>query len=431
MVRLDDYQIDAIRRMRDGCILCGGVGTGKSRTGLGYFYKEYGGKLSSDSISLMKDPPDLYIITTAKKRDNKEWEEELSMFNMSENDNSNFYDNHVHIDSWNNIGKYTTVEDSFFIFDEQRVVGYGAWTKAFLKICKRNRWIMLSATPGDKWEDYIPVFMANGYYRTKGEFTHRHIVYKPMVRFPQVDRYVETHLLMRLRDQVLVTMESQIQANEIHNDILCSYDVDKYKQVVRTRQNPYLDNMPIESASEYCYILRHIVNEDPTRGDEVLNILRWHERAIIFYCFNYELEILKALPYEEGTKIAEWNGHKHQDIPEGEKWVYLVQYTAGAEGWNCITTDTMIFYSQSYSYKATIQAAGRINRRNTPYKDLFYYHLKSKSTIDLGIGRSLKSKKEFNARGFAKNIVFRKDKDNENQNGQQMAEPKRREVSGL
>ena len=132
----------------------------------------------------------------------------------------------------------------------------------------------------------------------------------------------------------------------------------------------------------------------------LLEIVEDHPKAIIFYNFDYELEILRNLYYGEDVEIAEWNGHKHQPIPRGDKWIYLVQYTAGAEGWNCITTDTIIFYSQNYSYKVLKQASGRIDRLNTPYTDLYYYHLVSKSGIDLAISRALKNKKQFNETRF-------------------------------
>ena len=411
MISLDSEQLGAISRMKNGCILWGGVGTGKSRTALGYFYKEYGGDLKSKGKTRMINPPDLYIITTAKKRDSFEWDSDMEPFLLKRGE-GNFYDNKVIIDSWNNIQKYSEVKDSFFIFDEQRVVGYGAWTKAFLKIAKSNKWIMLSATPGDKWEDYIPVFIANGFYKNKTDFIAHHVVYKPRVKFPQVLRYLEVHRLIRLRDSVLVPMNVEMRAIQHHNDVTLPYDIQKYRDITRSRFNP-ITNTPIESASEYCYLLRRIVNSDEARSDEVLRICEENPKVIIFYNFNYELEILKSIEYPYGTTVAEWNGHKHQNIPKSGRWVYLVQYTAGAEGWNCIETNIMIFYSQSYSYKTTVQASGRINRRNTPFSDLYYYHFKSRAPIDSSISRALSSKKEFNVRSFTRNLSFSSSKNTE------------------
>ena len=48
------------------------------------------------------------------------------------------------------------------------------------------------------------------------------------------------------------------------------------------------------------------------------------------------------------------------------------------------------------------QSAGRIDRLNTPFKDLYYYHLKTRSGIDLAIAKALNSKQKFNESGFAK-----------------------------
>lgn len=400
-ISLRDYQLDAIGRMKNGCILCGGVGSGKSRTALAYYYKLQGGDLSASDDIPMKNPKNLYIITTARKRDTCEWEGELAPFLLSTHEDSNYYKNTVVVDSWNNIGKYTEVKDAFFIFDEQRVIGYGAWTKAFLKIVKSNNWILLSATPGDTWQDYIPVFIANGFYRNKTHFIDEHVNYRwePYGKYPKIDSYRNTGRLIRLRNNILVTMDFERQTVSHHHDILTPYDTIKYKDIMRKRWNPWEDR-PIETASELCLALRRIVNSDESRSVAVLELLEDHPKAIIFYSFDYELDILRNLGYPEGTEIAEWNGHKHQEVPTGDKWVYLVQYTAGCEGWNCITTDTIIFYSQQYSYKVATQAAGRIDRLTTPYRDLNYYHLKSFSGIDLAISKALKQKKNFNEGKF-------------------------------
>ena len=402
-INLRDYQLDAVERMSNGCILCGGVGSGKSRTSLAYYFKEQGGGIEGKYKPMKRPPKDLYIITTARKRDTLEWEGELTPFLLSTDPKKNsFYGNKVIVDSWNNIGKYKEVEEAFFIFDEQRVVGYGAWTKAFLKIAKHNDWILLSATPGDTWSDYIPVFIANGFYKNKTEFINEHIIYRWVNKsYPKIDRYVNTGKLLKLRSAILIDMDFDRQTDSHHEDVYVRYDISRYKDAIKTRWNPYADE-PIQQASGLCYVLRRIVNEDVSRQVALLEIYEKHPRMIVFYNFNYELDILKGLYYGEDTAIAEWNGHRHEPVPTSDKWVYLVQYTAGAEGWNCITTDTIVFYSQNYSYKIMQQSAGRIDRLNTPFKDLYYYHLKTRSGIDLAISKALTAKKNFNERKFVK-----------------------------
>lgn len=399
-IELRDYQLDAVNRLQNGYILCGGVGSGKSRTALAYYYKENGGDLNAGKYVKMKKPKDLYIITTARKRDTLEWEGEMVPFLLSNDPEISIYPGmKVVVDSWNNIKKYADVYGSFFIFDEQRVVGSGAWVKAFLKIARKNKWILLSATPGDTWSDYIPVFVANGFYRNKTEFVREHVIYSRFTKYPKIDRYVDTGKLIRLRNQILVDMDFKRQTISHHENVYVSYDVSMYKDAGKLRWDPY-KNEPIVNASGLCYVWRKIVNSDPARQVALLELFEDHPKMIIFYNFDYELEILKNIYYGDKVEIAEWNGHKHQPIPESKSWVYLVQYTAGAEGWNCIKTDTIVFFSQNYSYKIMQQSAGRIDRLNTPFQHLYYYHLKSRSGIDLAISRALREKKTFNETKF-------------------------------
>ena len=379
-VELYEHQRLAIPKMKNGCILCGGVGSGKSRTALAYFQEKEKGK-------------DLYIITTARKRDTNEWMDECIPFGFSEE---------IHVDSWNNISKYVNVCNSFFIFDEQRVVGYGAWTKAFLQITKKNKWILLSATPGDTWIDYIPVFIANGFYKNKTEFIRRHVVYNRFTKFPKVDKYLEVGRLLKLRKSILVDMRFIKPTVSHHRTLICKYDVQAYTYVTSERKN-YFTQKPFKNIGSLCLHLREIVNSDPDRIRITSELIKENPKVIIFYNFDYELEILRKLCSDLNLKKAEWNGHIHEPIPDDKysEWVYLVQYTAGAEGWNCTETNIVIFYSQNYSYKIMVQSAGRIDRLNTPYSDLYYYHIRSNSSIDLSIMRALKKKKNFNARSFS------------------------------
>ena len=442
-------QLVALRAMHNGCILNGDVGSGKSLTSIAYYYMINGGDISflkgGAFKPMLKEPTDLYIITTAKKRDTHEWEGDLSYFLLSPNKECSYYKNNIIIDSWNNIPKYKDVKNAFFIFDEQRVVGYGEWTKSFLKIAKFNKWILLSATPGDTWMDYIPVFIANGYYKNKKDFCDNHVIWDPYVKYPKVTRFVNVERLVRLRDRVLVDMDDNRKTIPHHLSVTVQYDRDLYNVARIQRKNPFdfgytpcdpedngallvgtdisIDNVtpilpgweytpengdyvlkeypPIKSASEYCYILRKIVNSDLSRAAAIKKLARKHKRLIVFYKFDYELDILKSIDFGSDYVVSEWNGHKHLSAPDSDKWVYLVQYTAGCEGWNCIKTNAIAFYSQDYSYKVVKQATGRIDRINTPYIDLYYYHLYSVAPIDRSIRLAIKNKGKFNERRFA------------------------------
>lgn len=416
MVELYPGQLDALDKMHNGCILCGGVGSGKSITSVAYYYINNGGSkqfLKKGPYLKMKNPKKLYIITTARKRDTYEWEKELQMFMLSQWDDVCIYDWTVVVDSWNNIGKYENVKDAFFIFDEQRVVGYGKWAKTFIKIAKENEWILLSATPGDTWSDYIPVFIANGFYKNKTEFEREHIVWARFTNFPMIDRYIGLQRLERLRDRILVDMPVRRSTVRHHHVCNCSYDKELYRKSMKHRWDPFKDE-PCVNASAMCQVLRKIVNTDVSRQRAVVDIFNRStlKKVIIFYNYDYELEILRGLDFGPDVQKAEWNGHAHNPIPDKSipdnrldvKWVYFVQYTAGCEGWNCTLTDTIVFFSQNYSFKVMEQACGRIDRINTKFIDLHYYHLKTESPIDRAIDRAVKVKKKFNEAAFLKGV---------------------------
>lgn len=395
------HQREAVAKMHNGCILNGGVGSGKSRTGLYYYFKEQGGSIENGKYTKMQNPRDLYIITAAIKRDKLDWWGELSPFLMSPDPEVNYYKNKIVIDSWQNIKKYKDVYGAFFIFDEDHLTGSGVWVKTFFNIARKNKWIILSATPGDKWEDYYPVFRANGFYRTKKEFEMEHVIYSRFTKYPKVDRYINTGKLMRQRAQILVDMPFERDTIPHHEDIWVSYDSRMYKELTRTRWNPYKD-APIVNGAELCYTWRKIVNSDISRQLAVLELFEKHPRLIIFYNFDYELDILRNMPWGDKVKIAEWNGHVHMPLPDSKSWVYLLQYSSASEAFNCTKTDAMVFYSQNYSYKTMEQASGRIDRMNTPFRDLYYYHLKSRAPIDLAIGKALSMKKRFNESAYVK-----------------------------
>ena len=363
-MQFDDNQRKAVSRLKPGSILVGGTGSGKSRTALVYYFsKVCGGKIIDRFEEVKKHIP-LYIITTAAKRDKKEWEEELREFPILQ----------VKIDSWNNIKKYADVENAFFIFDEQRVVGSGAWSKSFIKISKKNEWILLTATPGDTWSDYIPVFIANGFYKNRTEFLRRHAVFSRYTKFPKIEKYLEIDHLEKLKSKIQIKMDVNRNTVTHRINIILDYDKDLYRQTSIDRWD-YLEDKPIENPSRYAQLQRRIVNGDPSRLERLKEIIEDHKKVIVFYNFNYERDNILELLGKMKVPVGELNGHVHSSIPETPRWVYLVQYNAGAEGWNCIDTNVVVFFSLSYSYRMTHQAAGRIDRRNTPFGDLYYYYL--------------------------------------------------------
>lgn len=403
VVELYPHQLEAVEKMRNGSVLTGGVGTGKSITSLWYWYTKVcnGIPPGQKDSKPMFDPTDLYVITTARKRDFLEWDKDAIALGVGRNENAGGA--HFTVDSWNNIGAYESVENAFFIFDEQRLVGSGAWVKSFIKIASKNRWILLSATPGDTWMDYVPVFIAHGFFKNRTEFIREHVVYNNFSKFPKVDRYISTKKLESYRDSILVDMPYQRHTTRHLQNVDAEWDETLLKRVLKDRWHVYEDR-PIRNVSELFLVARRVVNSDVSRLGSILRLMEKHKRLIVFYNFDYELDILRTIGVTTGVPMAEWNGHRHEDIPDSSRWVYLVQYTAGNEGWNCTTTDAMAFYSLNYSYKVFHQAQGRIDRLNTPFKDLYYYILRSGSVIDQGIWRSIKVKEKFNEKSFAKQL---------------------------
>ena len=408
VLALDENQLAVLDKLESGSILCGGVGSGKSRTSLAYFIeRECQGKakINGASYAPMQNPKDLYIITTAKKRDELDWQEECAEFNLYSDPTISVDGVKVTVDSWNNIMKYKDVSKAFFIFDEQRLVGSGAWVKAFYKITKpkqQNHWLLCTATPGDKWLDYIPVFVANGFYRNKTDFKAQHVVYNSMAKYPKIDHYVGEGRLLKLRQQIVIHMKYNKHTVSHEIPIEVDYDKDAFKRVFKDRWDIFND-CPIKNASSWGYLMRRVCNSALSRIAATADVMEKYPKLIIFYNFDYELDILRELCEDMNTPCSEWNGHKHENIPETDNWVYLVQYFAGAEGWECISTNAILFYSQSYSYKTMVQAAGRIDRRNTPFVDLYYIHLRSKSYIDKGMLECYKAKENFNIETFWEN----------------------------
>lgn len=391
---LRSYQKEAVEKLKSGKILCGGVGTGKTLTALAYYFtKICNGKImDTGDVVLPSSSVPLIVITTARKRDSLDWEKEASSFGI----------NDILVDSWNNVHKYVKNSNCFFIFDEQRVVGHGKWVKSFLKIAKNNQWILLSATPGDTWMDYIPVFIANGFYKTFSEFKDRHVIYKPYSKFPKIEGYKGTAALERLKHNILVTMEAPKVTERHIETIIVDYDKNFYNSTMELRGYIGEDNAyhPFKTLQEMAVYLRKIANSDNSRIGALNMIFLRHPKLIIFYNYDFELGILQDWAERIGLTYSQWNGHKHEPIPEGKEWAYFVQYSAGAEAWNCIETDTIVFYSLNYSYKIMEQSRGRIDRMNTPFYDLYYYELVSKAPIDKAIKKAILSKRLFNENNF-------------------------------
>lgn len=386
-MELYPHQKKAVEELDNGKILWGGVGTGKSKTAAAYYMAK-------------EIPRDVYVITTAKKRDSLDWEKEFVAYGVYKTRDSTVA-GLLTVDSWNNIHRYADVKDAFFIFDEQRIVGSGAWSSYFIKIAKANRWILLTATPGDTWIDYIPVFIANGFYKNRTEFKRQHVVYSYHSKFPKVERYLEVGRLVRHRNSLLVEMPYVRHTVRKTRVIEVDYDTEAYEKAVKKRWNVF-ENKPLRDVAELFVVMRKIVNSHSSRLEAISQLISTHPKLIVFYSFDYELEKLRSLSEKEGVVVSEWNGHKHEPVPDDtvDSWIYLVQYTAGSEGWNCIDTDAMVFYSLTYSYKAWHQAHGRIDRLNTPFETLYYYVLKSKASIDKGIWKALQEKHSFNERSL-------------------------------
>ena len=372
------HQQEALKKIESGSILNGGVGSGKTLTSLAFYDKYFHARK-------------LYVITTAKKRDTGDWEDDAEKIGVKIEA----------VDSWNNNKNYIEIKEAFFIFDEQRVVGYSTWGKSFITIARNNRWILLTATPGDTWMEYMTTFIANGFYRNKSDFIDQHVEFDQWVKYPKVKAYHNVGKLMRLRQKILVPMHFERKTKRHRQFVKSNYDTNLYEKIMRDRWNVF-EEKPIENGSEFLQLLRKIVATDEDRIFNAKFLMDIHDRLIVFYNYNYERDVLIQIAKDLGRPYWEWNGHAHQEVPNRDKWLYFVQYTAGAEGWNCITTNTILFFSLNYSFKIMEQAEGRIDRLNTKYTDLEYYFLTSDSQIDKDVYKAIKTKEKFNESAWLK-----------------------------
>lgn len=390
MIELREHQKDALREMHNGCVLYGGTGSGKGYTALHYYIQN-------------ESPKKLVVITTARKRNDRDWEREAESLKIFTDERFSSKHGEIEVESWNNIGKYADLKDCFFIFDEQRAVGRGKWAKTFIKIAKKNNWVLLSATPGDTWMDYVPLFVANGMFKDRTDFQRKHVIFRPYLKYPVVDRYINETKLEMLRNYILVEMPYDRLTTRHQNWIEVGHNQEFMDLVWNNRWNP-LEDEPIRDPAELFRTMRKVSNIHTSRSAEVLKALKKHNRLIVWYNFDYELELLRRLPASTtlGTlvPILEYNGHKKDPLPPEGPMIYLVQYVAGAEAWNCTTVNAMVFYSLTYSWRNFHQAQGRIDRMDNTYMDLYYYMLVSKTKIDSKIQEALERKEDFNEREF-------------------------------
>lgn len=386
------HQRDAIRKISNGNVVVGATGSGKSLVGLVYYYTN----ILEGSVEPFRKPTksvSLYIITTATKRDSLDWNSECAEFALSTNQEASVNGIKVVIDSWNNIKKYKDIRGGFFLFDEQKTTGYKRWSKIFIRIAKNNRWILITATPSDRWMDLLSVFIANGFYKNKRDFVNQHVTYNPYVKYPSITGYRNVNKLRILKKRIFVIIDYQSPSIIENKVISVDYDVDALTQIEKTEWNPFTDS-PIINLSEFASVLRRSLNSHPSRINEAIRIRNTVKKLIVFYNFNFELEILKH--GYSGIKIGELNGHRHDALPVGSDWVYLVQYNSGNEAWECFTTNHMLFYSLNYSFRIMTQAKGRINRLTSGFNYMYYYYLVSNHWLDKGIQKALNKKRDFN-----------------------------------
>jgi hypothetical protein len=348
MIELMEHQLDAVNNLGNGKVLWGVTGSGKSAVVLEYYMRN-------------EAPRPIIVITTAKKRDSLDWYGEAAKFGVSVEPQFSRA-GAITVDSWNNIKNYRGVVGAFFVFDEQRVVGHG-------------------------------------YYTNITDFKLQHVVYEPFTTFPKVKMYLDESRLEKLRNDVLVEMPYQAYTKRVKNYMPVSYDKDLFDQVWDKRWHVYEDR-PLKDAAERWRVGRRVVNSDQSRVEFIWDLIHKgvHDKVIVFYNFDYELEILRGLA--DMFVVAEWNGHRKNLVPDEGPWIYLVQYNSGAEGWNCTTANAMVFYSMTYSYRTFIQAQGRIDRLDTPFKTLYYYVLVADCITDKAVKRALDQKKNFNERRF-------------------------------
>ena len=381
MIKLLKYQEEAIQKLHSGSVLYGATGSGKSLTGLAYYMRCW-------------SHLDLYIITTSKKRNAGEWEEEIAKLGCPPP---------KAIDSWNRLKNYRMVSDAFFLFDEHKVGGHGKWAQSMITIAKKNKWILLTATPGDVWDDYASIFIANEFVKNKTTWNEDFCIFDRISKYPKIIGYQREDVLKNMRDAVLVPME--YQSEKVPIPYVIPYKVDHEEEayvLARRKSLRHPEMRAFRNTSAMFAYMRMNLPDKESKIQALADVLKKEPKAIIFYNFTPEKYEIENAARQVNIPFFQYNGQIKDNVPDGDTWVYAVQYTAGAEAWNCITCRTVIFYSMNYSYKVMTQAKGRIDRCNSPFDELHYYYFISPDfEIDQEILNALTRKEKFNEEALA------------------------------
>lgn len=389
--KLYPKQLEILKQIKDYSLLPLGTATGKTLIALHYYINNH------------LDKPLVIYCPLAKYLEGG-W---VSEFNSLKS-KYNLITKDITVVPYSQINKYAVADNSFVILDEAHYVKnpMAKRSKAIREILNNKPFIMLSATPGTKVEDYCHYLMLWNKFKYKTHFENEFLIKDSLMlgsrKIPVVKGYKNLDKFSSILKQHSTSRLTVNDIVELPELILKDVSLTPSKEYKDIKKNRILkldnDVILLDTQIKLCTYLRQYVSPKEKIShleDIVSECKQLNENLLIFYNFKSELrEIEKIVKIDYLINGDVKIFPSKEDFKNLNSKITVVQIRAGGTGIELQYNSQVLFYSPTYSYQDYEQALGRAYRPGQN-KKVLVRRFNTINTIEADVWEAIKNKKDF------------------------------------